>query len=75
VSIGGLDRSFCSVGALVVGGYKVVGHGLGREEIEEGPRLFITEDLNAKKVTARPKEVIGGHRLWVDRLGIGWAWI
>jgi hypothetical protein len=34
VSFEGLDGSFCSVGCtLVVGGYKVVGDGLGREEI------------------------------------------
>ena len=33
VALEGLDSSFCRVGALVVRGYKVVGHGLGCEEI------------------------------------------
>jgi hypothetical protein len=58
-----IARSAVLVGTLVVWGYKVVGHGLGRKEIEEGLRLFIIEDLNAKMVTARPKEVIS------ERLG------
>jgi hypothetical protein len=33
VSYEGLNSTFCSVGTLVVGGYKVVDNGLGREEI------------------------------------------
>ena len=33
VSLEGLDSSFCRVCVLVVRGYKVVGHGLGCEEI------------------------------------------
>ncbi len=69
MSFEGLDRSFCSVGALVVGGYKVVGHGLGCEEIEDGLRLFIIEDLNTKMVTARPKEVIGGRICGTQTVG------
>jgi hypothetical protein len=47
----------------------VVGHGLEREKIEEGLRLFIFEDLNMKMVTARPKEVIGGRVCGTQTVG------
>ncbi len=61
VAFEGLDAAFSVVDAVVFGRAKVIGYELRCEEIQQGRRFFIVEDLDFELVSEIAKEVVGGQ--------------